>query len=144
VDAIASELAQHAGTLRFLVGGQRGVDTWAALAAMDMGVPLTVVLPQNVEEFTADWSADDRAVLEQFIAHAGELKVIEADEPARAYSERNRQLATQADLLVAVWAGIGGGGTAETIDFARASGTPVREVLLEPNPTADSKHGRGI
>jgi hypothetical protein len=53
-------------------------------------------------------------------------------------------LAAQADLLVAVWTQLGGGGTAETIALARAAGTPVRELLLPVAQIAHSARGRGI
>lgn len=144
VDSTARELVQAEGATSFLVGGQRGVDTWAALAAIALGVPFTLLLPLPVADFTADWSADDRGLLERSMARAADVRVVGSGEPALAYSERNRQLAMQSDLLVAVWTGVPGGGTAETIAFARAAGTPVREILLEAEPHADSKRGRGI
>jgi hypothetical protein len=144
VHSTAHELVQSEGATSFLVGGQRGVDTWAALAAIALGVPFTLLLPLPVADFTADWFADDRMLLERSMAHATDVRVVGSGEPALGYSERNRQLATQADLLVAVWTGVPGGGTAETIAFARAVGTPVREILLEAEPHADSKRGRGI
>ena len=143
VQAIARELSRDGGATRFLVGGQRGVDTWAALSARTLSVPFVVILPLDVAEFAADWSAEDRSVLEATLAAAREVRVVGGD-PAQAFSERNRLLATNADLLVAVWTGTRGGGTAETIDFARAAGVPVREIVLEASPLADSAQGRGI
>jgi hypothetical protein len=143
VGEVATELVQREASERFLVGGQRGVDTWAALTAMTLGVPFVVILPLDVGEFTAAWSADDRSVLERFLAAASEIKIVGGD-PAQAYTERNRLLATQANLLVAVWTGRLGGGTAETIAIAHAAGVPVREVRLEASPEATSAQGRGI
>ena len=61
---------------------------------------------------------------------------------AGGYSARNHVLAAEADLLVAVWTGRGGGGTAETLAFAHALGTPVHEVRLAAAPGAAT--GRGI
>ena len=49
--------------------------------------------------------------------------------------------AARADV---VWTQTRGGGTAETIDLARAAGTPVREVALEPADTARAADGPGI
>jgi predicted Rossmann fold nucleotide-binding protein DprA/Smf involved in DNA uptake len=143
VQAIARELSRDEGVGRFLVGGQRGVDTWAALSAITLSVPFVVILPLDVAEFTADWSADDRSVLEATLAAASDVRVVGGD-PAQAFTERNRLLATLANLLVAVWTGTRGGGTAETIAFARAAGVAVHEVVLEPSPSAGSAKGRGI
>jgi hypothetical protein len=137
VDSAARELAAE-GAKQFLVGGQRGVDMWAALAAITQAVPFVVILPFNVGEFTRDWTLADRSVLEeQVLAHAQETRI------AGGYTERNRELAKQADLLVAVWARVAGGGTAETIELARKAGTPIREIALEPSADADAAAGRG-
>jgi predicted Rossmann fold nucleotide-binding protein DprA/Smf involved in DNA uptake len=141
VEEIAADLVRRDAARRFLVGGQRGVDTWAALSAIALGVPSVVILPLGVAEFTAQWPAEDRSVLETTLAAAIEIHIIGT---TAGYTERNRFLATHADLLVAVWAGITHGGTFETITFAREAGVVVREVLLDPSPEAGSAQGRGI
>jgi hypothetical protein len=147
VDATAQGLVAHEHTERFLVGGQRGVDTWAALAAIVLHVPFTLILPLQVAEFAADWSPADRDLLESIVHRADELRIIGGGgTPEAAYTERNRQLATQADLLVAVWTATTnqGGGTAETIALAGAAGTPVRQVVLPIAQMAHPARGRGI
>jgi hypothetical protein len=105
---------------------------------MALGVPFTLILPVDVSQFTSGWTTHERALLEQTLAAAAEVRV------AAGYSERNRQIATGADLLMAVWTRVGHGGTAETVALARAAGTPVREILLDAAPTAGSAQGRGI
>jgi hypothetical protein len=137
VDAEA-RAQRDAGATAFLVGGQRGVDAWAALAAIELALPFRMVLPFNTDEFTCDWVDVDREILQETLVRAVDVRV------AGGYSLRNRQLATEAQLLVAVWTRTRGGGTAETIDFARAASTPVHEIVLKPSPTAGSVHGRGI
>ena len=137
VEHLADELAAK----RFLVGGQRGVDTWAALAAYRRRLPFTLVLPLPIDDFAADWDPRDRTILEQTAAWAAELRVIGGPAEA-AYTERNRVLGTSADLLVAVWTGRTGGGTAETVSLAHAHGTPVREVRLAGSGRVVS--GRGL
>lgn len=145
VNTTAQNLVTKENAGHFLAGGQRGVDAWAAQAAIALGVPFTLILPLEVAEFTSDWTADDRATLESVIALASALRIVgPTSDPAAAYTERNRQLATQADLLVAVWTQLGGGGTAETVALARAAGTPVREVVLPIAQIAHSPRGRGI
>jgi hypothetical protein len=129
---------RDAGAGGFLVGGQRGVDTWAAQAAISLGVPFSVVLPADPEEFARDWAETDRGALVDTLTQAVAVRVV------GSYSLRNRQLAAESQLLVAVWTGTGGGGTAETIDLARQVGTPLREILLEPSSSAGSVGGRGI
>jgi uncharacterized phage-like protein YoqJ len=143
VTATAQNVVANEHAERFLVGGQRGVDTWAAQAAIALGVPFTLILPLGAAEFTGDWSAEDRQTLATVIAHATEVRVV-GGTPETAYTERNRQLASQADLLIAVWTQLPGGGTAETVALARAVGTPVREIVLPVAQMAHSPHGRGI
>jgi hypothetical protein len=138
VDAAARDLVADEHVDAFLVGGQRGVDAWAALAAIALGVPFTLILPLDVGQFTLDWSISDRVVLDHTLERAAEVRV------AGGYTERNRQIATGADLLVAVWTRVGRGGTAETIALARAAGTPVREMVLDAAEAAGWAQGRGI
>lgn len=137
VHVVAAELAgQHGAGLRFLVGGQRGVDTWAAEAAVALGVPFDLYLPLPEEVFTHGWRPADRERLAATLRTAASVRVADptgALGPA-AYTARNRALALGGDLLVAVWTGRRGGGTWETVQFARAHGTPIRELLL---PAAD-------
>jgi hypothetical protein len=137
VISTARELARRSEA-RFLLGGQRGVDTWAALHALRARIPYTLVLPFDVGIFTQDWSEADRSALLHSMAHA------EAVQIAGGYTQRNHVLAEGADLLVAIWTRTTGGGTAETLDLARRAGTPIREVILAPSPTARSARGRGI
>jgi hypothetical protein len=149
-DAASAVVAETARDLcaggrveRFLVGGQRGVDAWAARAALDLGVPFMLILPVEVHEFAADWLLEDRRTLEALVEAAGQVRVVGGD-PRAAYRERNRLLASSGDLLVAVWTGQAGGGTAETIAFARQLGTHVREIRLAASAVATSAAGRGI
>jgi len=142
VDDAARELlekeSEGAARVLFFAGGQRGVDTWAALAAIALGVPFVLILPLVPATFAAGWTGEDRLILDQTMARAAEVRI------AGGFTERNRQIATSVDLLVAVWAGVRGGGTAETIALAQAAGTPVREILLDPAPSAGAARGRGI
>ena len=145
VQSTAQNLVSEERFEHFLVGGQRGVDTWAAQTAIALGVSFTLILPVEPALFTSDWSAADHATLVSVLARASDVRVVgQGDDLAAAYTERNRQLATQADLLVAVWTQLACGGTAETIALARASGTSVRELVLPIAQIAHSVRGRGI
>jgi len=137
VEATARELAEQAAC-RFLTGGQRGVDTWAALAALSLGIPFDLVLPFEAATFTETWRESDRRVLEHTLFHATTVRV------AGGYTERNRLLAEKPALLVAVWTRTEGGGTAETLALARQAHTPIRELILPSSPTAATADGRGI
>jgi hypothetical protein len=124
--------AEHGGAVAFHCGGQRGVDTWAAQAAVRLGVPLHLYLPLPIPLFAADWTPADRAALEATWAAAATRTVVDPTgaDPAAAYRARNALLAQRAELLVAVWTGLAGGGTAETLAFARALGRRIEEHRL--------------
>ena len=136
VDSAAREFARKAA-VQFRVGGQRGVDTWAALSAIELTIPFAVILPAPVAAFTADWSFDDVAVFEETLEHAQNVRIVDG------YSERNQQLVSGAELLVAVWTRIAGGGTAETVDLARQAGIAIHEIVQEAAPGAEFSSGRG-
>jgi hypothetical protein len=156
VAALAAALqAEGESPLAFHCGGQRGVDTWAATAAERLNVPLYLYLPLPPIVFTADWPADDVAALERSRAYAVECVVVEpaagastvagpAPAAAAAYSRRNWLLAERGDLLVAVWTGLGGGGTAETLAAARQLGRPVREHLFAGSGRVPRPGERGV
>ena len=136
---VARRLVEHESARHFVVGGQRGVDSWAALEAVTLCVSYSVILPNPIDEFVdASWTPSDRATLEQLLTRASDVQV------ADGFADRNRRVATLVDLLVVVWTGTGGGGTEETLTFARAAGTPVRELRLEPAASARTVFGRGI
>ena len=147
VEARAAALrSEHGAALAFHCGGQRGVDTWAAGAARQLGVPLHLYLPLPVARFAADWPAPDLAALEASWAYAVEHVVVDAEGTlgAVAYSRRNALLAERCELLVAMWTGLGGGGTAETITAARALGRRVEEQLFAASGRVPGTGERGV
>ena len=147
VAAVAAALrAEHGAALAFHCGGQRGVDTWAAAAAEHLGVPLHLYLPLPVARFSADWPPADGAALARSWAYAAERVVVDPDGTlgAAAYSRRNRLLAERCDVLVALWTGRGGGGTAETIGLAQALGRPVHEHRFAPSARLPRPGERGV
>ncbi len=147
VGTIAAQLqAEHGAALRFHCGGQRGVDTWAAEAAARLGIPLSLYLPLPIERFAADWEPLDVDALRRSWAYATARVVVDrlGRRGAAAYSQRNALLAECGDLLIAVWTGLSGGGTAETIAAARELGRPVREYRVEGAGRRPARGERGV
>jgi hypothetical protein len=136
--------SQYGQDLSFLTGGQRGVDLWAAESGLVLGIPVRVVLPLPVDAFTHDWRGPDVERLRWVLERCASTEILgNAGAGEAAYTERNRRLATEAGLLVAVWTGVHQGGTWQTLKLARAAGTPVREVLLpgSERPLEPGKRG---
>ncbi len=138
--------AKAASGIEFISGGQRGVDQWAAQAAIDAGVPFRLVLPVTSARFTRDWSPSDRAMLDELLAQAASAETIDpADELGPlAYDLRNELILRRADALVVVWTGVRQGGTFETICAARAKGIPIEEVLLDEAASRPLTGRRGL
>jgi DNA recombination-mediator protein A len=143
-DELSELHAEAPGSLTVIAGGQRGVDTWAALAAVALEIPFVLVLPAPVEELTRDWPIEDVRVLADLRRAALREELIDARAACDAYMRRNARIAELAHVLIAVWTGVEGGGTAETLAFARQRNTSVREVRLPAAPDAASARGRGI
>lgn len=147
VHRVADELRRaHGASVTFVTGGQQGVDLWAAAAAQRLGVRFEVLLPWPLGLFAAGWSESARQDLERAWAGAAERQVLD---PSRAmgpgaYTLRNQAIAERCDLLVAVWTGRTGGGTHETVSFARALGKPVQEVLLPGADIPSEPADRGL
>ncbi len=133
--------------LHFLSGGQRGVDTWAAEAAVRLGIPFELYLPTGELVFTLGWQRSDQERLFWLMERAAGVFVADPlGQMSReaAYRERNREVAARCDVLVAVWVGQAGGGTAETVALARAMGKPVREERLPGSGYRPRLGERGI
>jgi predicted Rossmann-fold nucleotide-binding protein len=136
LESIARDLVEREGAKGFVTGGQRGVDTWAADAALSLGVRLTLLLPLGLVD--ESWTEADVRALERLRAVAREVRTVDS------FSRRNRLVAESVDLLVAVWTGTRGGGTEETIGFARTAGTPVREHHFDGSTLTQPPIGRGL
>lgn len=108
-----------------LSGGARGVDLWAVEIAIKSSVPYELVLP--FDDYAERWLDVDKAQLDYYRERA--LRIHTIGEPGKAaYFKRNRYLVDNCDLLVAVYDGKPGGGTAYTVDYARSVGREVRYV----------------
>jgi hypothetical protein len=139
VDRIAGELLSDWTDVQFVCGGQRGVDAWAADAAMRNGVALHLILPIGPAFMTRGWADADRAALLDQTERAATVTVV--DERALtgqlAYDRRNEALVQRCDLLVAVWSGIRRGGTFYTLCAARIAGRRVQQTVVEGAAAVD-------
>ena len=131
VTSIADQKASPG--VEFICGGQRGVDQWAARAALALRLRYHLILPARPERFTVDWSVSDQTSLTELMSSAASVQVMDetGDLGRLAYDLRSEVVVRRADLLVVVWTGLRRGGTFHTLCAARAMRVPVEEVLFE-------------
>jgi hypothetical protein len=128
---IREVLSAHDGPLVGVSCLARGADQVFARVVLELGGQLDVVLP------AADYrerkvKPDNREEFEELIGRAATVRVLPFETSNRdAYVAANEAVFTNVDTLVAVWDGAppdGKGGTADTVEVARARGIPVTVV----------------
>jgi hypothetical protein len=139
----ASSFDETAPTLTMISSLAEGSDRIAAQAALDLKMPLDVVLP--CPRLRYEKSFEDDASRQEFARLLGQARatlVLPLPEDAKtsdtasldhAYELGGLTVLAQSDILIAVWDGRparGRGGTAEIVDEAARQGTPI--VVIDP------------
>jgi hypothetical protein len=128
---IRKVLSEHEGLLVGVSCLARGADQVFARVVLELGGQLDVVIP------AADYrerkvKPDNREEFEELIGQAANVRVLPFETSNReAYVAANEAVFSSVDTLVAVWDGAppdGKGGTADTVEVARARGIPVTVV----------------
>ncbi|MDT0270243.1 hypothetical protein RM844_28630 [Streptomyces sp. DSM 44915] len=108
-----------------------GSDSLFAEAVLDAGGQLVVVVPgRDYRERKV--KPDEAELYDRLVTAAAEVHTVPIDRASReAYEAAGAELLRRADRMVAIWDGQpsnGRGGTAHTVDQARAAGVPVDVV----------------
>ena len=132
-------MAQHIaelisrGVSSFLSGMALGADIWGAEIVLGFresnpNIRLTAVLPCETQ---ADkWSAEQRERYFNILAACDDTVYISRHYTPYCMFQRNRYLAENADVLLAVYNGCKKGGTAYTVKYAKSMGKEVR--IIDP------------
>jgi hypothetical protein len=118
--------------IRDILGRHDEIDGYSSLAAgadqifatevLAAGGRLHAVIPS--EDYTATLSDEDLVHYNQLLASASRTTQLPFPAPAEdAYEAAGQWIATESELLIAVWDGLparGRGGTADTVAYARA------------------------
>ncbi|GHE38107.1 hypothetical protein [Streptomyces capitiformicae] len=113
----------------------KGADSLFAEAVLEVGGRMVAVIPSQ-DYRQSKVNPDHASTFDWLIEAADEVLVLPHETANRsAYEDANRTLLKRADRLVAVWDGEPpsgkGGGTADTVMEARATGLPVDVVWPE-------------
>ena len=125
--------AVAAGYTTFISGMQRGVDLWAAEAVLRLrreNKNVRLIAASAFRGMELGWDVEWQGRYQYVLASADET-VFVSDTPGRAaFFARNHYMVDRASRLIAVYSG-GGGGTLETIKYARSKGVNVIEYKEE-------------
>ncbi len=106
-----------------------GGDLLFAESCLELDIPLRILLPMPVEEFSSDFEVDGWTHAERVLARAISVEVTgDRGDRAELYYECGIRTVQRCRLLVTLWDGQqahGLGGTAEIVDFADRIGRPV-------------------
>ena len=106
-----------------------GADQLAAVAAMEHGFDLVLVLPFEQERYLEAFPEENRETFHMLMCMASDVVALDGglDDEA-AYRQTGFYLVEQLDCLVALWNGQppqGPGGTGEVVEAFRRSGKPL-------------------
>lgn len=117
-----------------------GSDTILAEVALELGLPLVVVVPFS--GFDVEFAPEARARYAQLLARARRVVPLPPSERSRAaFRLAGEWIVRETDILVAVWDGQPArseGGTSDTVTYARQVGKPVIVVDVPPMPPASA------
>lgn len=130
---LAQAQAQHPRVVA-LSALAEGADSVFAEVALELGIPLEVVIPfRGYEEDFAPGPSQQR--YQRLLVTTSDRSRLDFNERSdQAYLAGGKWVVDRADLLVAVWDGQparGEGGTADIIEYARKQGVPVTIIPVK-------------
>jgi hypothetical protein len=118
----------------FIQGMAEGADLLAGKIAIDMNIPVISAMPWPTHYKSVDPEWLD---LYRYVRDNSDevVPIVEADSypGAWVYHERNRWMVDEGDKLIAWWDGRKGGGTYQTVKYAKKKGVEVINAYTNPN-----------
>jgi hypothetical protein len=118
-----------------------GADTLFAIQALDLGIPLKVVLPYDFEHYLDDFSTPElrTAFIGMYERTPPENRItlnsFDQDKLDQLYLELGKYVADNADFLIAIWnekPAAGQGGTGDVVAYALSRNKDV--LVINPTP----------
>ncbi len=130
-DSIAMLIEE--GYKKFLTGMAQGVDTWAALAVLELrrdnrDVQLHCVLPCMEQDQT--WKDDAKKLYRSILAQANVTIYLNGKYNKNCMLERNQYMVDHSSLLLAVYSGAKRSGTGYTVNYAKKRGRKI--IVIDP------------
>lgn len=112
-----------------IAGGALGWDQALAWAALDLDLPLRLVLPFRGME--SRWEPDMRAEFKRMVALAKDVEYLGEDFDPDLYQARNVRMVDQAKGVLALWDGRKSGGTFNCLKYAHTQEKRVFQLWQE-------------
>lgn len=137
IPRIKSRLRQEIIRLqpRELISGMAtGTDQWTAEICVELGVPFVAAVPFNGQE--KKWDRVTQRNYFELLERAKRVVVVSPGpyNPLKM-DLRNEWIVDHSDILIAVWNGLGGG-TANTVHYAREFKPECRIIRINPSDTS--------
>lgn len=113
-----------------------GCDQAAAIAAINLGIPVIACVPFLGQELI--WSRSNQELYHWILERSQEVKILYNQQPdtkakaAFLLNKRNEYMVDNADMVLAMWNGTPGG-TGNCIGYARAKGIPLGNIWNDWN-----------
>lgn len=111
-----------------------GVDQWAAIAANTLGIPFIAAMP--CDDMWRKWPQKSQDEFHSLLDKAKE-KVVVSPGPYAGWklNARNRYIVDNCDQLLAIFDGVGNGGTANAVNYATEKNKEI--ILVNPGVEND-------
>jgi len=114
--------------VHIIVGGALGIDTLAALIAIEHNIPFTVFVPCNNQDKM--WPKKSKDMYNYILSKAFRVYYVSQEEyNNHCMQDRNIAMVNACDVLISVWDG-SKGGTANCVRYAQSIGKEV--INIEP------------
>lgn len=121
-------LRRHSPSV-LIAGGALGWDQALAWAAIDLEMPLRLVLPFRGME--SRWEPDIRAEFKRMVSLAKDVEYLGDAFDPDLYQARNVRMVDQSEAVLALWDGRHAGGTFNCLRYAHSTGVRVHQLWQE-------------
>lgn len=113
---------------KIISGMALGVDTWAAEAAIELGIPFEAAIPFEGQELR--WPTKSQDKFNYLRSKASEVTIVcDGGYHPKKMQLRNQHMVNSSDILIAIWDG-STGGTKNCIDYAKSKDKKI--IFINP------------
>jgi len=131
---VCKEIESHLKRLnpyKVISGMALGVDSWFVNISIKLGIPFIAAVPFKGQE--ESWSDKDKRIYNRFLEKAEEVIIVSPGGFSKEkFQIRNQYIVDNCDLLIAVFNGEPGSGTANCVKYAQEKKREI--IFINPEP----------